>query len=111
MYFLIPAVHPCMHRNCGVISGRHTSRDCAWPIILATGLYTTCRGERELVVIRFNVTFLPLRSHCDKMCTSFLNDAEGLTTYGCIPTRALMQSDCLYLSLYFEYYIRILLCD
>ena len=51
-----------------------------WPITLGAGLYTTCRGERVVVVIRFNATFLPLRPY---MCNSFLNDAESLTTYGC----------------------------
>jgi len=29
-----------------------------WPVILGAGLYTTFRGERVLVVIRFNATFL-----------------------------------------------------
>ena len=42
-------------------------------------------AERVLVVIRLNATFLPLRRYCEKMCTSFLNDAESLTTYGCAP--------------------------
>jgi len=37
-----------------------------WPIILDAELYTTCPGERVLVVIRFNVTFLPLRPCCEK---------------------------------------------
>ena len=36
----------------------------------------TFRGERVLVVIRFNVTFVPLRPHCEKMCTCFLNDGK-----------------------------------
>ena len=54
-----------------------------WPIILGAGLYTTCPGERVLVVIRFNATFLPLRPYCKKICTAFLNDAESLTTYDC----------------------------
>jgi len=33
------------------------------PIILDAELYTTCPGERVLVAIRFNVTFLPLRPY------------------------------------------------
>ena len=41
--------------------------------------------KRVLVVIRFNATFLPLKPYCEKMCTSFLNDAESLTSYGCAP--------------------------
>jgi len=54
-----------------------------WSIILGAGFYTTCPGERVLVVIRFNATFLPLRPYCKKLCTSFFNDAESLTTDGC----------------------------
>jgi len=65
------------------------------PIIFGAGLYTTCRGERVLLVIRFNATFLPLGFYCEKTCASFLNDAESQTTKG---LRALMQSDCLYSS-------------
>jgi len=59
MYFFVPFVRPCMHHNYGVISGREACRDCVWPIILDAELYTTCPGERVLVVIRFNATFLP----------------------------------------------------
>jgi len=29
-----------------------------WPIILGAGLYTTFRGERVLIFIRLNATFL-----------------------------------------------------
>jgi len=47
------------------------------------GLYTTFLGERVLVVVMFNATFLPIRPYCEKICTFFLNDAESLTTYGC----------------------------
>jgi len=43
-----------------------------------SAFYITCGGERVLVVIRFNVTYLPLRPYCEKLCTSFLN-AESLT--------------------------------
>jgi len=52
-------------------------------MILGAGIYTTCRGERVLVVIRFNATFLPLRPYCENICTTFLNDAKSLATYGC----------------------------
>jgi len=83
MCFFVPSVRPCMHHNYSVTSGRHTCRDCVWPIILFAGLYTTRRGGRVLLVIRFNVTFLALRPYWEQMCTSFLNDAESLTTYGC----------------------------
>jgi len=55
MYFFVPSLCPCMHHNYGAISGIHACRDCVWPIILGTGLNTTCRGERVLVFIRFKV--------------------------------------------------------
>jgi len=55
-----------------------------WPVILGAGFYTTYRGERVLVLITFNATFLLLRRSYEKICTSFLNDAKSLTTYGCV---------------------------
>ena len=61
IYFFVPFVRPCMHLNYGVISGSHACRDCGGHIILVAELYTTCPGERVLVVTKFNVTFLPLR--------------------------------------------------
>ena len=57
-------------------------RDCGWHIILDAELYTTCPGERVLVAIRFNVTFLHLRLCYENTCTCFSKDAENLTTYG-----------------------------
>jgi len=54
-----------------------------WPIILGSGFHTTYRGERVLVVITLDATFLLLKRYCKKICTSFLNDAESLKTYGC----------------------------
>jgi len=54
MYLFVPSVHPRMNHNYGVISGRHTPRESVWPIILVAQLYTTCRRQRVLVVIRFN---------------------------------------------------------
>ena len=73
-----------LHNNVAPNIGQKLS-NYQWPIILGAGLYSTCRGERValVVVIRLNATFLPLRPYCKKMCTSFLNDAESLTTYGC----------------------------
>jgi len=49
----VPFVRPCMHHNYGVISGSHACRDCVWPIIFHAVLYTTCPGERVLIVTRF----------------------------------------------------------
>jgi len=82
-----------MHHDYGVISGRHTSTDCLGLITFVAELCTTCRGEQVLVVIRFNITFLPLRLYWDKMCTCFSKDAETPTTYGC----ALWCSQILYI--------------
>ena len=96
MYFFVPSARPCMHHNYDVISGRHTSTDCLGLIALVAGHYTTCRGERVLVVIRFNITFLPLRLYWGKMRTCFSKDEESLTTYGC----ALWCSQIVYIRTY-----------
>jgi len=55
MYFFVPFVRPCMHHKYGGISESHTCKDCVWPIILDAGLYTTCPGERVLVVMTHQV--------------------------------------------------------
>jgi len=47
-----------MHHNYGEISESDACRDCVWPIILDAELYTACPGERALVVITLNATFL-----------------------------------------------------
>jgi len=91
-------VAPNIGQNCQTISD---------PIILGAGLCTTCRVERVLVVIRFNPTFLPLRPYCEKICTSFLNDAEVQQRM----VRTLMQSHFLYSFLFLEHYNRISHCD
>ena len=108
MCVYVPSIRPWMYHNYGFTSGRHTCIDCMWPIILLAGLYTTCRNEGVLVVIRFNVAFLPLRPCCEKMCTSFFNDEESLTTYGCaLWCRQLF----IFVLIFFEHYNDILLCD
>ena len=107
-YFFVPFVRPCMHLNYGVISGSHACRDCGWHIVLVAEFYTTCPGERVLVATKFNVTFLPLRLCYVNTSTLFLERCRKSNN---LWLRALMQSDCLYLSLFFEHYNRILLCD
>jgi len=74
--------HLMLQNNVEPNIGRKLSSN-QWPIILGAVLYTTYRGERVLIVIRFNATFLLLRPYCEEICTSFLNDAEIATTYGC----------------------------
>jgi len=55
MYFFVPFVRPPMRHNYGVISESHGCKDCLWPIILDAELYTTCPGERVLVVMTHQV--------------------------------------------------------
>jgi len=109
-YFFFPFVRPCMHLNYGVISGSHVCTDCVWRIILDAELYTTCPGERELVVMTHQVqcnipTFEVLLR---KYTYLFLERCRKSNN---IWLRALMQSDSLYSSLLFEHYNRILLCE
>ena len=53
--FFVPCVCPCMHHNYGGISESHACKDCVWPIILDAELYTTCLGERVLIVMTHQV--------------------------------------------------------
>ena len=55
MYFFVPFVRPCMHHNYDGISESHACKDCVWRTILDAGLYTTCPGERVLVVMTHQV--------------------------------------------------------
>ena len=55
MYFFVPVVRPCTYHKHGGISESHACKDCVWPIILDAELYTTCPGERVLVVITHQV--------------------------------------------------------
>jgi len=55
MYFFVPSVRPCMHHNYGEISESRACKYCVRPIILDGELYTTCPGERVLVVMTHQV--------------------------------------------------------
>ena len=44
-----------MHHNYGGISESHACIDCVWLIILDAELYTTCPGQRVLVVMSHQV--------------------------------------------------------
>jgi len=55
MFFFVPFVRPCMHHEYGGISESHACKDCVWPIVLNAELYTTCPGERVLVVMTYQV--------------------------------------------------------
>jgi len=96
MYFFIPFIRPCMHHNYSAISESHACRYCVWPIfffqckapynVFNAKLHTICPGQRVLVVIRFNVTFLHLK-HCyekTSIATCFSKDTHSPTRYGCM---------------------------
>ena len=90
MYFIVRFIRPCMHHNHGGLSESDACKDCMWPIILDVDLYTTCPGERVLVVMTHQVqcdipTFEVLLR---RNCTCCSKDAEGLTTYGCLLRRS-----------------------
>jgi len=55
MFFFVPFVRPYMHHNYGGISESHACKDCVWPIVLYAELYTTCPGERVLVIMTHQV--------------------------------------------------------
>jgi len=71
-----------MHHNYGEISESHACKDCVWPIILDAELYTTCPGERVLVVVAHQVQCqIPIfEAVLKKICTCLSKDAEGLIT-------------------------------
>ena len=79
-----------------------------WHIILVAELYTTFTGERVLVTTRFNVTAPTFEALLRKYTYLFLERCRKSNNTW---LRALMQSDCLYSSLFFEHYNRILLCE
>ena len=101
-----------MHHKYGGSSESHACKDCMWPIILDAELYTSCPGERLLVVMTHQV-----------QCTSDIPTFQALLRKNMylflercrrsnnVWLPALMQLDCLYSSLLFEHYNHILLCD
>ena len=75
-------VHVCM--NYGVISRRHASTDCVWPITLVAGFWLYNLPWRVSVSIhQVQCNISTLRPYWEKTCTCFLNDAETPTMYGC----------------------------
>ena len=55
MHFFVSFVRPCMHQNYGGISESHACKHCVCPVILDAELYTTCPGERVLVVMTHQI--------------------------------------------------------
>ena len=86
MYFFVPSLRPCMHHNYAVISRRHTSTECVWLITLVTELCRTCRGERVLVVIRYQCNIPTFEAYRERMCTSFLKKVQKcmVTRFGAV---------------------------
>jgi len=109
MYFFVLFTRPCMNHNYGGLSESHACKDCVWPIILDAEFYTTCPGERVLVVMTHQVqcNIAAFQALLRKNMYLFLGCRRSNNV--CLP--ALTQSDCLYSSLFFEHYNRILLCD
>jgi len=62
------------------------------PVSLDVGLYTTCRGDRVLVFIRFNATILPLRPYCAQFVPLYKRCRKSNNVW----LRALMLSGCSY---------------
>ena len=97
-----------MHHNYGVISGNHACRDCLWHIILDAELYTICdwRASVSRYQVQCNIpTFETLLRKYKYLFLEWCRKSNNMWL------RALMQSDCLYSSLFFEYYNRFLLCE
>ena len=62
-------------------SESHACKDCVRPIILDAELYTTCPGERVLVVMTHQVQCnIPTFEAVSRKNTHFSKDAEGLIT-------------------------------
>ena len=107
-YFFVPFVRPCLHLNYGVISGSHACRDCGWHIILVAGaLYNLpWRASVSSHQVQCNIpTFEALLRKYKYLFLERCRKSNNLWL------RTWMQSDCLYLSLFFQHYNRILLCD
>jgi len=94
----VPPVHPRTYHNYGMISGRHTSRDRLWPLILVAELNTTSRGEQLLNSHQVQCNIPTFEALLRKTAYLF---TEQCKKFNNVWLRALMQSD----------YNRILRCD
>ena len=108
-YFFVPFVRPCMYLNYDVISKSHACRDS-----LRVAYNFGCRALYNLPwrasvsshQVQFNIpTFKALLRKYKYLFLERSRKSSNLWL------RALMQSHCLYSSLFFEHYNRILLCD
>ena len=109
MYFFVLFARPCMHLNYGGLSESNACKDCVWPIILDAELYTTCPGERVLVAMTHHVQCnIPAFQALLRKNMYLFRGRCRRSNNVWLP--ASTQSDCLYSSLFFEHYIRNLLC-
>jgi len=107
MYFFIPSVRPCMHyHNYDVISGSHAYRDCVRPTIFGAGLYNL-PWEASVSSHQVQYNTPAFEALLRKNVHLFLEQCRQSNN---VWLHALMQSDCLYSSLFFEHYNCILLC-
>jgi len=110
MYFFVLYVRPWVHSKYGGITESQAYKDCVWPIICDAELYTTCSGERVLVVMTHEVqcNIPTFEAVLRKNMYLFLEKRRKSNNVW-LPT--LTQSDCLYSSLFFKDCNRILHCD
>ena len=107
-YFFIPFVRSCMHHNYGVISGS----SCMQRLRVAYnfGCRALCnlpwRASASSHQVQWNI--LTFEALSRRYTYLFLERCRKSNN---IWVRASMQSDCLYSSLFFEHYNRILLCE
>ena len=107
-YFFVPFVRPCMHQNYGAISGSHVCRDYVWPIILGCIALYNLHWRASVSSHQVQCNILTFEALLHKYKYLFLERCRKSNN---ALLRALMQSDCLYSSLFCEHYNRILLCD
>jgi len=107
-YFFVPFLRPCMHHNYGVISGSHACRECGWHIILVAELYNNLSWRASVSSHEVQCNIPTFEALLRKYTYLFL---ERYRKSNNVWLRAFMHSDCLYSSLFFEHYNRILLCE
>ena len=76
-------IHVCITIMVQFQEDIHPQIACGLWLWLQGSVAYTFRGERVSVVIRFSVTFVPLRPYCEKMFTCFLNDGKSPKIHGC----------------------------
>jgi len=107
MYLLVPFVRPCMHHNYGGIS----EESCMQRLRVAYNF-----GCRTLYNLPWKASVSNHQVQCNNLTFEAIRKCKGLFLGRCRKSenvwfRALMQFNCLYSSLCFEHYNRILLSE